>query len=65
MDFTVPLKGTNKAALGVKLLSATISSRQVNRGYFYTSMSGQWLLFCSGSITTIMCEDGSYKTMVG
>ena len=61
----MPLKGTNKAALGVKLLSATVSSRQGNLGYFCTSMNRQWLLFCSGSITTITCDDGSYKTVVG
>ena len=39
--------GTNKATLGVKLLSAIVSAWRVNYGCLCTSMNTQWLLFCS------------------
>ena len=47
MECVVPLGCTNKATLGVKLLSATVSAWQVNCGCLCTSMNTQWLLFCS------------------
>ena len=46
MEYALPLGHTNKATLGVKLLSVTVSPTKVNFGCLCTSMNTQWLLFC-------------------
>ena len=56
LDNHIEGEGTNKATLGVKLLSTTVQTWQVKCGCFYTLVNTLQMLFC---FKRIVCQHGS------